>query len=318
MLPFIIFGASLAALVKASDIFIDIAEKIGKRLGMPHFIVGIVVIGLGTSLPELASSLTAIAQSTPENTYTTIVTANVIGSNIANILLGVGIASLFRVVKVSRELIDTDLPFLFASTAIGILFLMDGVLSRGEGIMLLAMFILFIAFSLFDENLEDEIEEEEKAVKVKRKESLVKLFSFLALACGAIIISSDFTIKGLIGIVDVTGIGKDIASMVLLALGTSFPEIFVSVMAVRKKKFAMALGNIFGSNIGNMLGILGISAVITPLAVSEKSILIGLPFIGVATLFFIFTTMDNRVRKWEGFMAIGIFLAFFGKLFGVF
>jgi cation:H+ antiporter len=255
-------------------------------------------------------------QSTPENDLTEIVSANVIGSNIANILLGIGLACLIQVVKVDRNMADNDIPFLFGSTAIAIYFLYDGVLSQWEGILLIWMFFVFLAFSLLNDRQPSFIDKE--AQKNAKKQSFTLFFSLLIISGIGIIFASDFTIQSLSDIAPIIGIPNDVASMVLLAVGTSFPEIFVSIVAIQKGKAMLAIGNILGSNISNILGILGISAIITDISVSEKSITVGLPFMAIATLFFIFSAMDNRFRLWEGLMTIAIFLAFLGSLFELF
>jgi len=311
LLPFLIFGISLFFLVKSADFFVDFAERLGFKWGVPSFVIGIFVIGIGTSLPEFATSLAAIFA---DRSATEIVSANIVGSNIANILLGVGIASFFRVVRVDRNLVDNDLPFLFGSTAIAIFFLADGILSRGEGVILAAMFGIFLVFSLLsnDEIIDPELK------KHAQKDSLLFLFVALFLSGAAIVFSAGATVDSLIFAAPTLGISREVAAMFLLAVGTSFPEIFVSISAVRRGKVSLAVGNILGSNIGNILGILGISALISPIAVSSKTIAIGLPFLAIATFFFIISTLDNRVRMWEGMMAVAIFLAFLGKLFAVF
>ena len=314
LFPFFVFVLSLAMLVKSADFFVDFSERIGLKIGIPSFVVGVVVVGIGTSLPEFATSLAAIFSSTPGNDLTDIVSANVIGSNVANILLGVGIASFFRVVKVDRNLSDNDLPFLFGSTAVAILFLSDGILSFGEGIILTTMFAVFLVFSIFSN--EEEVDAETR--KHAKHDSFWFLFPAILASGVAIIASADVTVSSLIAAAPTFGIGKDVAAMFLLAVGTSFPEIFVSVVAVRRGNAGLALGNILGSNIGNALGILGISALFAPIAVSEKSLWVGIPFLAIATFFFIISTLDNRVRVWEGVMAVAIFAAFLGKLFEIF
>lgn len=305
-------------LVKSADYFIEYAERLGFYLRIPHFIIGITIVGIGTSLPELATSLVSVLKSTPKNDLTEIVTGNVVGSNVANILLGAGIASLFWVIKVERELQDNDLPFLFGSTALTIFFLSDGVLSRGEGFILLLMFGVFLAFSVLDKSQRDDIREEEKREKklMKGQDPWI-MVAFLVVSGTGIIIASDLTIGSLIELSPALGISRDVASMVLLAIGTSFPEIFVSIMAMKKKNPSLAIGNILGSNISNSLGILGISGLIAPLSVSETTLFTGLPFLAIATLFFVFSALDNRFRVWEGCMAIAIFLAFLGGTFGI-
>ncbi len=314
--PFIIFGFSLLLLLKSADIFVDSAEGLGIKLGIPHFIIGVTVVGIGTSLPELAASIASIVQSSPEDNLTGIISANIVGSNISNILLGVGIASIIKVVKVDRNLQDNDLPFLFGSTAVAMYMLSDGVLTRWEGVLLLWMFVVFIVFSVSDRSQPAFIEKEAK--EIAKKTNLVNLITLLVLSGIGIILTSDFVIHSLIDVSPIIGIEQDVASMVLLGIGTSFPEVFVTVVAAMRGKTALALGNIFGSNISNILGILGISALLTDIQVSEKSIAVGVPFLAIATLFFIFSAMDNRFRIWEGLMAVAIFFAFLGSLFGLF
>lgn len=310
--PFLFFFVALFLLIKSADFFVNFAERLGAQLKVPHFIIGFTIVAIGTSLPELATSIATIIRSTPDNDLTSIVSSNIIGSNIANILLGIGIASLFRTIKVKREIINVDLPLLFASTTILAFFLWDGVLTRPEGIALLAIFLIFLAFSVFGLH---EKEDDEK--KSEKNESIIKLIFFIILSGIVIAFSSDFTIKNLEIISVLLGIPASLASMFFLALGTSFPEIFVGVVMVRKGLFAMALGNILGSNITNTLAIMGISAVLYPIAVSAETISIGIPFIIIATLFFIFAGMDKIFPKWEGMIAISIYIIFVGKIFGL-
>lgn len=309
--PFIFFAIALFVLIKSADIFVINAEKIGKIIGVPEFIIGITVVAIGTSIPELATALVPIFRSTAENDLTPIVSANVVGSNVANILLGVGIASLFHSIKVDRELIDFDLPFLFGGTAILIYFLSDGVLSRPEGILLLMTFLVFITFSVFDGQ---KIEIEKVEASKKEKWNFVIL---IILSAFGIALSSDFAISNLEKIAVITGLSDDVASMFFLAIGTSFPEIFVSIVMVRKKMFAMAVGNIIGSNISNALGIMGIAGSLSALTVSNDTIFIGLPFMAIATLYFIFSGMDKHFSKWEGIMGIAIFIIFLSKIFHI-
>jgi len=310
VLPFIIFPIALFTRIRTADIFVNNAEILGKKFGIPHFVIGITVIAIGTSLPELATSVVSILRSTSENDLTPIIPANVVGSNIANILLGVGIASLFRAVKVKKELIDTDLPFLFGSTAMLCFFLYDGALSRIEGFLLLATFVIFILYSISGNHGENN-------QKIETKEKTWVVILWLIISALGIGVSSDFTISSLEDIAITIGIPSSIASMVFLAVGTSFPEIFVTVMMTRKKLYCMAVGNILGSNISNTLGILGISGLMANLTVAQDTIYIGLPFIIVSSLYFIFAGMDRDFNKWEGMMAIMIFLVFLGKIFNI-
>ena len=168
----------------------------------------------------------------------------------------------------------------------------------------------FILYSIYNDR-------EENVEKIKTKEKTWIVFFWLFVSTIGIGVSSDFAISSLEDISIIMGVPASIASMVFLAVGTSFPEIFVTVMMTRRGFFSMAVGTILGSNISNALGIMGISGLISPLVVSPDTIYIGLPFMVVSSLYFIFMSMDNNINKWEGMMAIMIFLAFLGKIFNV-
>ncbi|MFW6283095.1 MAG: calcium/sodium antiporter [Minisyncoccales bacterium] len=314
-----IFTISLAFLIKSSDYFVNFAEKIGKKIKIPHFIIGIVIIGFGTSLPEFSTSITSAIKSTKETDLSTIITSNIIGSNIANTLLVVSVASFFSVIKVKRDLLDTDLPFLFGATALSLFFLYDGLLTWKEGIIIFAVFCVYILFSIFDKDssqVEDQIHQEKKIIGKVRK-STFKLSLLLLISAAAIIISSNYTVLGIEKISTALNLKKGIISIVFLSIGTSLPEIFVSISAIRKGYFLIAIGNIFGSNIINLVGVLSIASFIHPLSVSQESIYIGLPFLAFSTLFFIFITLDNRIRIWEGLISLVMFFAFLGKIFNI-
>jgi cation:H+ antiporter len=317
--PFVIFFISLSFLIKSSDIFIDHSERLGKILSIPSFIIGATIVALGTSLPELATSIVSVLKSSPENDLTPIVLSNVIGSNISNVFLGIGLASGIKSIKLEKNLIDFDLPFLFISTAFLALFIYDGILTRGESASLLLLFAVFILSVFFNGGGTVHKEEDKKnKEKLSRDiKNIAKSTGFILLAALIISISSNYVISSLTDVSTTLGISKSVASMFFLALGTSLPEILLSCMMVRKGMYGMIVGNILGSNISNILGIVGIAGIIRPLNVSHDTFTIGVPFLLIATFYFTFTALDGKFRRWEGYAGVCCFIIFLLKLFNV-
>lgn len=339
----IIFILSLALLVKSADWFIESSEKIGLALRLSPFIIGVTIVAIGTSLPELVTSLFATFKGATE-----IVSANVIGSNITNILLVVGLAAVVgRKLIVRRSLIDLDTPLLALTTILFILVMWDRVIILGEGILLLLAFVIYLLYTIF-RTRESEIEtlempnilpsraERRKIEELRRleasrgiveieeklKKPLVKLdykvFTFLIIGIIGLVVGAKYTIDSMIEISVLLNISNSLMAITALAIGTSLPELVVSVKAAAQKKFEIALGNIFGSNVFNVLLIIGIPALIRPIVVDELTFTIGLPFLVVATFVFIVSTIVRKIYIWEGLMFLLIYILFIAKLTGLF
>lgn len=305
---FIIFIISLVVLVKAADYFTNYSEKLGLALKIPPFIVGIIIVSVGTSLPELISSIIAALKDTSE-----IVPANVIGSNIFNILAVVGIASIAaKKIVLERDLINIDLPLLASFSALLIVTcIFWGEFVFIEGVICLIAFAVYIHYSIVSREREiDEINNKEKlSLGLVLKIIISGFFVFLG---------ANYTIEGVINIAEITNVGTSVISLTAVALGTSLPELTVSVRAAMKKKFEISLGNVIGSNIFNGTLIIGTAALISPLKVSEATLTIGIPFLIIATLLMIFTGISRKIHNWEGAIFILVYIVFLGKLFNIF
>jgi cation:H+ antiporter len=331
------FVVSLAFLVKGADWFVESAEKVGLALKISPFIVGITIVALGTSFPELASSLVAVLKDTTE-----IVAANVIGSNIANILLIVGLAAVatksFLVVK--RSLIDIDLPLLASVTVLFGFILWDGEITRWEGILLLLAFLIYLLYTIFQrgEKLEkvsigsqlpEELPTEDifevlpsRVDRRKIKRPVEKLnprvFFFLILGVICLTVGANYLIDSVIKLSEILQIGVSVIAIFAVAIGTSLPELVVSVRAAAQKKYEIALGNIFGSNVFNALIVIGIPSLIKNLSVDKITLEVGFPFMVIATLLLIISGISRRVSVWEGSMFLLIYILFIIKIFGWF
>ena len=330
----LIFILSLALLVKSADWFVESSEKIGLALKISPFIIGVTIVSIGTSFPELASSIAAVLKGASE-----IVVANVIGSNIANILLIVGLSAVMaRILLVKRSLIDLDAPLLAAATGLFIFIMLDRKIVFGEGILLLLAFLVYFLYTIFQRReeiitpelvevlpggadikvLPSRAERRRKEIKEKPSKLNFRIFLFLILGIIGLAIGANYTIESVLKISEFLKISTALIAITAIAVGTSLPELVVSVRAAIKKKYEIALGNIFGSNVFNILIVAGIPALIKPLAIDNLTFLVGLPFLVIATLLFVISGISRRIHIWEGAMYLLIYILFIVKLLNLF
>lgn len=307
---------SLVLLVKSADYFSGAAEKIGIAFGLSSFIVGATIVSIGSSMPEIATAIITILSGDPA--LQTFAIDTIIGSNIANCLLVGGIAAIaVGTLKVKEQLIDVDLPFFFISSAIFILFIMDGSFTWVEGLVSVVLLVIFILYTIFDTDADGKVD---TCIALKKNGCSIKWQTIAVLIAGSVGIyfGADFTITSVTEVAKIFGISTTVVTMIVVAVGTSLPELIISVQAARRGKHSIALGNIFGSNTFNVLGVAGIPSFFGTLVVSEQAMTIGIPLFIVATLAFIFTTSDDCIKKWEGYALLMVYLVFIGKIVGIF
>lgn len=295
----------LYVLVKSSDMFIDNAEKIGMILGIPSFVVGVLLVAIGTSLPELITSIIAVSKGTTE-----FVAGNVIGSNIANILLVLGISVFFtkKSLKVKWDLIQIDLPLLLGSASILLITLLDGVFTFYEAVICIIAYIVYVFYSL---SLRKDNKGEQKE-KISAKIILMLLLSGVGIYFGA-----EYTIRSVIKITEILNFGDtSVIALSVVAFGTSLPELMVSIKAAQKQNYEMAIGNVLGSNIFNSFVVMGIPGLMSTLTVTGSVLSLALPVMIIATFLFIISTMDRNISKYEGSTFLIVYILFIGKLFG--
>lgn len=310
--------ASLFFLIKSADYFTEYSEKIGLAFGMSSFIVGATIVAIGTSLPELVSSLFALAAG-----ETSFVVDNIVGSNIANALLILGISGIVaKTLTIKTSLIDVDLPFFFMSMALFGYFSLDSVISFTEGIALLIFFIVFIIYSVRQKPAPEDKDEmaditANRHEKGDKKKNLQKYILIVLASVGVLAVSAKYLIDSILILSELLNVTSSILTITVVALGTSLPEILTSVAAVKRGNHAMAIGNVLGSNTFNLLLIAGLPALITPLTIDPGTFAIGLPFLVIATFVGIFVTFDNKVRPWEGVGMLLFYGVFIAKIIGV-
>lgn len=314
----LVFAGALVVLVYSADWFTDGAEELGLYLGMPAYVVGVTVVAIGTSLPELVSSLFAVAQGSPE-----IVAGNVVGSNITNIFLVLGFAAVLGTrLSVTYEIIHVDLPMLVASAAFLWLTVRDGIVGAFEGALLAAGAVIYLLYAVNISRqrgrLHDELEEELEEELDVRPGTLDRLV-WLRLFGGATLLyfGAEYTVRGVVELSSLLGIGADIIAISAVAFGTSLPELVVSVNAARRGNLEVAIGNVLGSSVFNSFAVLGIPALLAPLPVMSGVLSLGVPVMLVATLLYFFMAQDREMTRWEGWLLILFYVLFLGTLFGV-
>lgn len=306
----IVFVVSLAVLIKSSDYFTDAAEEIGKYFGLPPFIIGVTIVAIGTSLPELASSILAVMGGSSE-----IVIGNVVGSNITNICLVLGLSAIIgKKMKIAHELIHVDLPLLFGSAALLGLCVMDGNFSFSEALICLGLLVVYLSYTVKSEKSDKEIKKE--LGKQPKKQISPMTYIGLVISVFFIYLGAKYTITSVVNLSQILNIATNIIAVTAVALGTSLPELVVSLTAARKGKCEIAVGNILGSNIFNALAVMGFSGLFGNLIIPQEILFFSLPMMIVATLLYYFITQDKEITRWEGWMLFIFYIFFIGSTFG--
>jgi len=287
VLPYIgLFVGALFFLVKSSDWFVEAAEDIGLGLGISPYIIGVTIVAFGTSLPELAANVAAVLGNTSE-----LVLANVVGSNIANVLLVLGLTAVVaKNIVLESNIMDIDMPLLLGSAGLLYFVLADGQIGTFECVILLIALAIFLLSSLKGEK---EILEEKHITERKS-------YIILPIAIILVSVSAYYTIESIKEISLAFNIPEEIIGLTLVALGTSLPEVAVSIAAARKGKSAIAVGNVVGSNIFNTLAVVGIPGLLGTIVLPPDVMQFGMPFMIAITILFAFMCMSRRITKWEG------------------
>jgi len=304
----------LALLVKASDWFTEAAVRMGHHLGLPGFLIGVTIVALGTSLPELISSLVAVFRDAPE-----IVAGNVIGSNIANLLLVLGLIGVVSGhLRIAYNVLSVDLPFIAGSALFLGLVAWDGWISRGDALLCLAGFVIYFSYALTRQEGKEDIAEGEDGAETEDPEAS-RLHPVIPLVASGLLIyvGADLTIQSVIALAALIGLGTETIAASVVALGTSLPEVAVTLAAVRRGRTELAIGNILGSNIFNAFAVIGLTGLLGPLVVSPELIAFALPMMIVASFLAIVVIFEQELTKWEGWLLLLFYVFFLGSLFGL-
>lgn len=262
LLPTLSLIAGLALLVWSADKFVDGAAATARHFGMPALLIGMVIVGFGTSAPEMVVSALASLQGNPG-----IALGNAYGSNITNIALILGLTALLSPIAVHSQVLRKELPILIGVTILAAWQIFDGALSRMDAVILLGVFFALMGWSIWqgmrnkDDALATETEQDLAAASMPLPRALMWLVIGLAL----LIVSSRMLVWGAVSIAQAFGVSDLIIGLTIVAVGTSLPELASSLIAVRKGEHDIALGNVIGSNLFNTLAVVGIAGSISPL-----------------------------------------------------
>lgn len=262
IIQLLLLAAGFVMLSIGSDWFVDGACDISRRFHIPQLVVGLTIVAMGTSAPEAAVSITSAFKGVADITI-----GNIIGSNILNILIILGLASTIIPIAVAKSTVRIEVPFLIAITVLLAVLGMDGTITFLDGVILALCFCLYLGYLFYcaKHPAEDMTRDEEESPKEMR---LWQAIAALLVGMGLIIWGSDVAVDAATKIARILGISERTIGLTIVALGTSLPELFTSVTAARKGNADIAIGNIVGSNIFNILFVVGLSSLITPVPFS--------------------------------------------------
>ena len=312
-MEYIVLIICLLIIIKASDVLVDAAVSIAERLNVPKILIALTIVAFSTCAPELAVSFTSIAAKNG-----TIAFANVVGSCIVNILLVIGTSAIIRPIKVKDSTIKKELPLLMLITLAFAVTLLEGIFSpkaagmfsRGDGILFLALFSLFIIYIIQLVRKRTKVETE-----LESKYTMKAAIVFFIVSIVAIVISSDLLVDNAIIIADKLGVSQKVITMVVIVIGTSLPELVMTTMAAKKSEHEMAIGNIIGTNIFNICIVLGL-----PISLLGEVAITGFNAIDIlflalsAVMLFFFSNNGKQVSRVEGLIMVLTFIGYYAYL----
>jgi len=266
----------------------------------------VLIVSLGTSLPELVASIVAASRGSTE-----IVVGNVIGADLSNLLLVMGAVAVFtpRSVRLGEQYILIDLHFLLGSVVLAAIALRDGTLGRGEALVLLAAYSIYVVY-LFREGRTEQDLTVGDMTPARGPAFPWRDVAVLGVTAAFIWLGARYTISSLETLARLAGVAPDLVALTLLSVGTTLPELVVSASAARAGKADVAVGNVLGSCVFNTLGVLGVASLVRPLHATPEMLALPLPAFGAAALLFYLLTLDKRVSRWEGFLFLAVYALF--------
>ena len=294
-------------LIKGADWFVEGASKIADKFGIPQLVIGLTIVAMGTSAPEAAVSISAAFKGSAGITI-----GNVVGSNILNILLILGITSVIIAVKVQQSTIRYEIPFLIGiSILLPVLGIFDGTMSRLDGVVLWVCFIIYLLYLLRMAKKGQAILEE---VETAGNDSVLKMILLVIIGGVLIVWGSDVTVDAATEIAKVLGMSDRLIGLTIVAFGTSLPELITSVTAAIKGKADIAVGNIVGSNVFNILFVVGTTAIITPVAYQADFMVDSIVAAAAAVLLWLCVIRKKELRRIGGIIMLLSYAGYFGYL----
>lgn len=315
ILSFVLLLLGFVVLVYGADKLVDAASGLAANYGIPNIVIGLTIVAFGTSAPELVVNVFASISGSSE-----MVIGNVLGSNIFNVLAILGISSIIYplTVKSSTTWIEIPLSFLAAIMVLILAndFLLNGGVSNfisfGDGLVLLMFFIVFIVYNITVSMNPGENSDSVEISKYSTGQAVI----WILVGLGGLILGGKLIVDNAVELAVSFGLSERVIGLTIVSIGTSMPELATSIAAVRKKKVDIAIGNVVGSNIFNIFFILGISASILPVTISEPNFIdIWMNILAGLLLFvFVFTGKGRKLERWEGMILLGLYVAYLAAL----
>ncbi len=308
-MEYILLVIGFILLVKGADFFVDGSSSVAKRLRVPSLIIGMTIVAMGTSLPECSVSISAaIAHNTG------VAVGNAVGSNIFNLMVVCGVCALFCPLTVDKKTLRREFPF---SVFVAILLLVLGwismTLGRWDGIMLVLFFIMFLFIMVTSA-----LEARKNGTKTEEEEYKIlpvwQCVIYILGGAAAIAFGGDMVVDSASVIAKTFGMSQNLIGLTIVAFGTSLPELVTSVVAAKKKEVDMALGNVIGSNIFNILFVLGLAATISPLAFHMENVIDIIVLVVMSVIVLCFAWSKETLVRWEGVIMLVLYSAYVGYI----
>ena len=297
---FIILGVALVLF--GADKLTEGAAALARRMNVPEIIIGLTIVAAGTSAPELFVSLVSALNGTSD-----LAVGNVVGSNTMNCMLIVGCAAMVAPMTISSSTVKKDIPFSVAASVLLILLAFNNFLGRLDGIILLLGFAVFMTYTLMQAKTGS-------SETVKETSPICKNILFIVFGLAGLVIGSNLFVDSASDVALSLGISEGVVGLTIVAGGTSLPELATSVVAARKGQSAIAIGNVIGSNVFNILLILGITATISPMEIEGITTIDLAVMLLSVVLVWLFSRTRYTVERWEGALLLGLYLVYVGWL----
>lgn len=299
ILPYVLLVLGFVLLVKGADLFVDGSSSIAKHMKIPSVIVGLTIVAMGTSAPEASVSITAAIAGNSD-----ISLGNIVGSNIFNFLVVIGVSAIIFPVVSHKDIIKRDLWWNLGITGVLLVLMLDNKIGRIDGLILLAGMALYLFIVIRNALKNRTPESEEKLLSVP------KSIIFMIIGLAAIICGGNFVVDNASIIAKNLGLSETLIGLTIVAIGTSLPELVTSVTAAKKQEAGIALGNAVGSNIFNILFILGASSALTPINVAPELFIDTIILIGVSIIIFIVARTKMKTSRVEGAFCVLLYVAY--------